>query len=107
MIQLYYLNLFLSTFFSISKVMVTGKSRDQIKKILNLKNLNTPVDLLISDIPVPLLGKIGLTGIPRKLPRKLPGILITDHTNRKTRQELENKGFHVMEKPVEPEDLLF
>jgi DNA-binding NtrC family response regulator len=88
------------------KVMVSGKSRDPIKKILELENSENPVYLLISDVPVSLLEKIGLIDISGKLPRKLPGILFTDSTNRKTRQELEKKGFHVMEKPVEPEELL-
>jgi DNA-binding NtrC family response regulator len=86
--------------------LVSGKSQDPIKKILELENSENPVDLLISDVPVPLLGKIGLIDISGKLPRKLPGILITDNTSRKIRQELENKGFHVMEKPVDPEELL-
>jgi DNA-binding NtrC family response regulator len=40
------------------------------------------------------------------LNRKLPGILITGNTNRKTRQELENKGFHFMAKPVDADELL-
>ncbi len=88
------------------KVMVSGKSEDPIKKILHLENSDTPIDLLISDVPVSLLEEMGLTGISGKLKRKLPGILITDNTNRKTRQELENKGFHFMAKPVEPEELL-
>jgi DNA-binding NtrC family response regulator len=38
--------------------------------------------------------------------KKLPNILITNNTNRKTRLELENKCFHVMEKPVDPEELV-
>jgi DNA-binding NtrC family response regulator len=88
------------------KVMIPGKSRDPIKKILELESNENPVDLIISDVPVSLLEKIGLIEIPGKLPRKLPGILITDNTNRKTRQELENKNFHVMEKPVDPDELL-
>jgi len=91
------------------KVMVSGKSQDPIKKILELEKSENPVDLLISDVPVSLLEKIGLIDISGKLPRKLPGILITDNTNRKTRQELENKVFHVIEKPVDPDEwfLLF
>lgn len=88
------------------KVMVSGKSQDPIKKILELENSENPVDLIISDVPVPLLEIMGLIEISGKLPRKLPGILITDNTNRKTHQELENKGFHVMEKPVDPEELM-
>jgi len=88
------------------KVMVSGKFQGPVKKILELENSENPVDLIISDVPVSLLGKMGLIGISGKLQRKLPGILITDNTNRKTRQELEKKGFHVMEKPVEPEELL-
>jgi len=88
------------------KVMVSGKSENPVKEILELENSENPVDLLISDVPLPLLEKIGLIDISGKLPRKLPGILITDNTNRKTRQELENKDFHVLEKPVEPEELL-
>jgi DNA-binding NtrC family response regulator len=88
------------------KVKVSGKSREPIKKILELEKSENPVDLIISDVPVPLLEKIGLIDISGKLPRKLPGILITNNTNRKTRQELENKDFHVMEKPIDPEELL-
>jgi DNA-binding NtrC family response regulator len=88
------------------KVMVSRKSENPIKKIIELENSKNPVDLLISDAPVPLLEKLGLMDISGKLPRKLPGILITDNTDRKTRQELENKGFHVIEKPVDPEELL-
>jgi len=88
------------------KVMVSGKSRDPIKKILELEKSENPVDLIISDVPVSFLDKIGLIDISGKLSRKLPGILITDNTNRKTRLELENKGFHVIEKPVDPEELL-
>jgi DNA-binding NtrC family response regulator len=88
------------------KVMVSGKSKSPIKKILELENSENPVNLIISDVPVSLLEKMGLIEISGKLPRKLPGILITNNTNRKTRQELENKGFHVMEKPVDPEELL-
>jgi len=86
--------------------MVSGKSEDPIKKILNLENSERPVDLLISDVPVSLLKEIGLIDISGKLKRKLPGILITDNTNRKTRQALENKGFHFMAKPVDPDELL-
>ncbi len=88
------------------KVMVSGKSRDPMKKILQLENSDTPVALLISDVPVPLLVEIGVTCISVKLKRKFPGILITDNTNRKTRQALENKGFHFMAKPVDPDELL-
>ena len=73
--------------------MVSGKSEAPIKKILHMETSDTPVDLLISDVPVPLLTKMGLNGISGKLKRTLPGILITDNTNRKTRQVLENKGF--------------
>lgn len=88
------------------KVMVSGKSQNPIEKILHLENSNTPIDLLIIDIPVSLLTEMGLTNISGKLKRKLPGILITDNTNRKTRQELENKGFHFIAKPVDPDELL-
>ena len=88
------------------KVMVSGKSEHPMKKILELENSENPVDLLISDVPVSFLEKIGLIDISAKLPRNLLGILITDNTNRKTRQELEYKGFHVIEKPVDPEELL-
>lgn len=88
------------------KVMVSGKSPDPIKKILELENSENPVDLFISDVPVPLLEEIGLIDISEKLLRRLQGILITGNTNRKTRIKLENKGIHVMEKPVEPEELL-
>ena len=88
------------------KVIVSGKSLDPIKKILELENSENPVDLIISDVPVPHLEKLGLIDISRKLQRKLPGILINDNTNRKTRQELENKGFYVLEKPVESDELL-
>ncbi len=88
------------------KVMVSGKSENPIKKILELENSENPVDLIISDVPVSLLAEIGLIDISGKLPRKLPGILITDNTNGKTHQELENKGFHVLEKPIDPEELL-
>lgn len=88
------------------KVMVSGKSENPLKKTLELENSENPVDLIISDVPVPLLEKIGLIDISGKLPRKLPGILITDNTNRKNRQELEKKGFYVLEKPVDPEELL-
>lgn len=37
------------------KVMVSGKSRDPIKKILELENSENQVGLLISDVPVSLL----------------------------------------------------
>jgi DNA-binding NtrC family response regulator len=88
------------------KVLVSGKSEDPIKKILHLEDSGTPVELLISDVPVSLLKEIGLTDISRKFKRTLPGILITDNTNRKIRQELENKGFHFITKPVDPDELL-
>jgi DNA-binding NtrC family response regulator len=88
------------------KVMVSGKSDDPVNKILHLENSGKPVDFLISDVPVSLMKEIGLIDIPGKLKRKLPGILITGNTNRKTRQELENKGFHFMAKPVDPDELL-
>jgi DNA-binding NtrC family response regulator len=88
------------------KVMVSVKSQEPMKKILELENSDTPVDLLISDVPVPVLTKMGATGISGKLKRTLPGILITDNTNRKIRQELEYKGFHFMAKPVDPDELL-
>ena len=38
--------------------------------------------------------------------KKLLGILITDDATRKTLQDLKNKGFHVLEKPIDPEELL-
>jgi hypothetical protein len=49
---------------------------------------------------------MGLTNISGKLKRKIQGILITENTDRKTRQELENKGFYFMEKPVDSDELL-
>jgi DNA-binding NtrC family response regulator len=88
------------------KVMVSGKSEDPIKKILHLENSENPIDLLISDVPVSLLKEIGLIDISGKLKRTLPGILITDNPNRKTRQELENQGFYFMAKPVDADELL-
>lgn len=88
------------------KVIVSGKSQDPLKKILHLENSGTPIYLLISDVPVSLLEEIGLIDISGKLKRKLPGVLITDNTNRNTRQELENNGFHFMAKPVDADELL-
>ena len=88
------------------KVMVSRKTEDPIKKILHLENSDTPIDLLISDVPVSILEEMGLTDISGKLKRTLLGILITDNTNGKTRQALENKGFHFMAKPVDPDELL-
>lgn len=88
------------------KVMTSGKSQDPVNKILHLETSDTPVDLLISDVPVSLLAEMGVTGISGKSKATLPGILITDNTNKKNRRELENKGFFFMDKPVNPDELL-
>jgi len=75
------------------KVKIIGNAEDPVKKILHLEHSGTPVDLLISDVPVSLLERMGVTSISGKLKRKLPGILINGNTAQNTRRELENKGF--------------
>lgn len=88
------------------KVKITGKSENPTKKILHLETSDTPVDLLISDVPVSLLAEMGVTDISGKSKRTLPGILITGNTGRNIRRKFENKGFFFMDKPVNPDELL-
>lgn len=74
--------------------------------ILALEKESSFCALLMTDIPVSRLTDEDVLNKRNRLTRTFPIYIITDYADKKMRLEYEKKDFFLIEKPVEPQDLL-
>ncbi len=88
------------------KVTIFKNLNEALCKILDLEKASSFCKLLITDIPVSRLANKDLEDKRSKLNNKLPIYVITDFVDKKILKEHEEKGFYLIEKPLNPQDLL-
>jgi DNA-binding NtrC family response regulator len=88
------------------KVTTCKNLSEALDKILAAEKTSTFWSLLITDIPVSRLADKKLMGKRNKLNREFPFYVITDFVDGEVFKEYKEKGFYLIERPLQPQDLL-
>jgi DNA-binding NtrC family response regulator len=88
------------------KVETFKNLNEAIDKILAVEKNASIWDLLITDIPVSRLDDKNLMGKREELSRAFPFYVITDCVDREIFKKYKKKGFYLIERPLQPQDLL-
>lgn len=88
------------------KVTIFKNHNEALDKILALEKASSFCELLITDIPVSRLANKDVVDKHSKLKNKFPIYVISDFVDKKILKEYEEKGFYLIEKPIELQDLL-
>ncbi len=72
-----------------------------------VKSIKQPVDILMCDyrLKEKITGVDVITGIRQNIDAELPAFLMTGDTDPKLRQQLNDQGFYVLNKPIKPAQL--
>jgi DNA-binding NtrC family response regulator len=88
------------------KVTTCKNLSETLDKILAVEKTSSFWDLLITDIPVSRLDDKNLLGKRNELSRKFPFYVITDFVDREIFKKYKKRGFYLIERPLQPQDLL-
>lgn len=89
------------------RVSIAENARKALQVILEAKDSNCPVDLLITDIVMPDMNGLELIDEIKRLNLELPILVITAYGDRKMTIELNRRGFtDYLPKPFQEDELI-
>ena len=89
------------------RVTTAENGQEALDDILESRNTDSPIDLLITDIQMPGLTGLELIDELNRLNMRIPFLVITGYGNHELTAELTDRGCHgCLDKPIDEEELV-